>query len=304
MDKNTVSTIAVSTLSAAAAALSFVKDLKDVLGVSIHPMYLYVTSAVLIAVAIYLNRTKLRATCATVEPIRLSLTLSVVVLLLSITLGGLMVWLSEQHLQMESLTSTEYVGTFPHNLPSIIKLIKDTSRELTIATDFPAYGGYSDPSGFDAYRDAIAERLGKGVGVTLFVYATSLASKATTKQFDADDWQQMSVSQVFTNFTRYHSGEPVPNSKEELYRRFAALDDEFLHHIQSRGAKIRRLANELPAYCWISDARSAIFSFYNLEGEASEVSFFTRNGSLLRVLDTLNKKASGSPEFRAASLAQ
>ena len=185
--------------------------------------------------------------------------------------------------------ATKYVGTFPDNMKEIIQLIDSTKKELLIAVDFPSYGSFSAPEMNDMYQQAIINLAkNKDVKLILVIYNDEKAREASRIQFNHIDWGELKNSKSFKKFNEYYAGLPNPESMEELIQRFIDLDKKFIKSLEEKRSEIiSHTKINLPAYFWISDNEKAIFSFYNLEGQSSEVSFYTKDFKLISVLKTI-----------------
>lgn len=185
--------------------------------------------------------------------------------------------------------STLYVGTFPNNMKEIISLIDSTEKELFLAIDFPSYGCYSDPSLNEEYKNSLRKLVkNKKVNLKMVVYNSEKAKEASSEQFEGAYWSFFENSHQLGVFNEFHGGRENPSDFNELIKLFLELDSEFVKSLKSIGFEGFKLTNkDLPAYIWISDNDKAIFSFYNLQGIHSEVSFFTKDRNLIKVLKTI-----------------
>jgi hypothetical protein len=186
-------------------------------------------------------------------------------------------------------SKTQFIGTLPDNLTDIIELIKTTKKELFIAVDFPSYGCYSDPELNDDYQKAIYDILRKqGVKLRMIIYGNQKALSASKEQFEHLNWENINSSADFETFVNYHRGRSNIHNFDDLVKSFLDLDNEFITQLNNRGfSSITKTESTLPMYMWISDKERAIFSFYNLKGNSSEVSFFTKDSKVISILRSI-----------------
>jgi len=195
--------------------------------------------------------------------------------------------------QIADSITTKYVGFFPNNMDEIIKLIESTRRELIIICDVPKYGHFSNPWGFDRYNQALRELL---IGsnkreVTLIVYDKEQRMQNSKVQFNMP-YKQIEESEEYRNYFKYHKNNPVIKEPTEktldgfrkwLEEKHASIIEEWA----SLGIHIFECPTTFRFYAWISDDHKAVFSFYNYGHEPREVSFKTRDQSLIKILKNI-----------------
>jgi hypothetical protein len=191
--------------------------------------------------------------------------------------------------------STKFEGMFPTNLERIVSLINGTKSELRIAADRLAYGAYSDPDSHEAYRRAIKECVNEGNEVNVIRFSRSERDSATRKQFKGDKaatteaaWTEFATSDEWNNF--FASFKPsVRPGDMGAFIEFIENNFEVPFHEEMANRTNVRLADlgdagRMPMFIWIRDDDEAVFSFYDLQGKAEEVAFYTTEKQLIQML--------------------
>lgn|GEM_PF-4464833 len=160
--------------------------------------------------------------------------------------------------QAQSLT-TQNISDFPGNIPEIVKLINNAESEISIVTDVPYYGCYSNPIESQKYLDAIIHKIDSRVNVKIVVYNDSLRANAREKQFESKKFQDWSKSEKFKNFC--HDS----HTKIESYNDFSIeIEKRHTHFIQQacrRQNYIHIMTDKTPIFLWVRDKKEAVFSF-------------------------------------------
>ena len=126
-----------------------------------------------------------------------------------------------------------------------------------------------------------------GARVRLVVYKPGIADKAAKEQLDFD------LEKRSERWTRYfsHYRKDEPGSKEEFFAMLEAENTDFIADVKRHKVEVSYLVEKMPVFLWRSDQRRAVLSFYNLKGEAREVSFVTQDTKLIEVLDLIYRQS-------------
>lgn len=191
---------------------------------------------------------------------------------------------------------TQYVNEFPRNIPAITELIEETRLGLLIVSDFCAYGHYSNPAAYAAYKETLIKQRAAGVDIEMHIYDRRRANESTAEQFDlaepttaSANYKAMRQSEVYRNYFRFHRARGIDLTEPETVSEFAALmaADQAACVDELRAAGIRVAADisaRLPLFIWLSDQQRAIFSVFNLGHGAREVSLATNDRNLVVML--------------------
>lgn len=302
--KDVVSTIA-AIVAIMVGVLSLTDRLPSSLDVGQKPVLILM--AVLFGLTIYLQwhriYTKIvsafqafvgKAAPAAPALLAVSLILSVFILIAA----GAITWEFQQFIELEELHATKFVGVFPDNIPAITRLVGSAESELLAAVDFPSYGSFSAPKENRLYLRALVDALQRKVKVRIVLYAPEKAEQATEDQFEYESWVAFKKEERFKRFLSFQPGWKRTDSTiegdfptvDEWHQYLEALDQSAIRELITAGAKVDQ-TTELPAYLWLADGHEAIFSFYNLREEPSEVSFGTKDRRLIEVLRKLYQRA-------------
>lgn len=204
--------------------------------------------------------------------------------------------------------STRHIGKFPENMEGINKLIKKTESSLTIVTDVPAYGLFSNPVKFWEYKNLLGSIVHKNeasIQVRIITYSLGTYKDRLEEQFHVDN--KASDDQILAAFKRdkgkwqnfisfYKAKKWLKNNED-----FESYDNLFTF-LKGQNRKLLTGLNaehnfsyyevpwekervKLPLSIWISDNRRAIFSFLDYFGEISgEVSFETQDSNVITLL--------------------
>lgn len=195
---------------------------------------------------------------------------------------------TKQLVEIHRSVSTRYIGTFPSYLPEIAATVQDAKDELIIFCDFPAYGCFSDPSGWLRYRHAIERQLlEKKVRVDLICLSDIARHKMAEKYYDQSwlDQKRISDSKFVEKIARYLkvcgvNDNPNTITSLTLTKHLETDDTEALLRT-FRGAHITQVAEYVPLYFWISDRKQAIFAFPGFADLSIEHGFATTDTKLL-----------------------
>lgn len=181
--------------------------------------------------------------------------------------------------------STRYVGLFPKNMDDMIEVITKAEQRLDIMLDIAAYGHYSNPEDYLKYFQTL-ESLSqtKGVVIRLIAYDKVTARKGHRTQYNGEKGFEDEKQQArFVHFfDRVHQKKL---KKPENYQEFDDLmmSQEEMWEKRFQGFTELVLANEpLRFFLWLADEKEAIFCFENYGRDTREISFRTRDVSLIR----------------------
>ena len=189
--------------------------------------------------------------------------------------------------------STRYVGNFPDNMNEITQLISRTKRKLTILSDVPAYGQYSNPEDFSKYSLAINELLLPLNNIQVHIISGSKAIRTMSRsvQFRNRSFEEIEKSDKYIKYFKVFKQIAPPKTKD-IGGFFEWIDERNRHFeedFKDKGAYIFEMPNEISSHIWLSDDREAIFTFYNSLQDSNEVSFYTKDKRIIDILLTVIK---------------
>jgi hypothetical protein len=183
--------------------------------------------------------------------------------------------------QVAQSMSTSYVGEFPKNMDSIVKLVGEATSKLDIMVDFPGYGHYSDPDRFKLYSRALQDAAGK-LTVRLLIYSEKAAQETRLRQFRRDDFADKTKTELFQRFfKRINPNLGVPTSYDEFDNKLTQMQHYYESEFLRVGVNVRHTSERLQFYLWLEDNDDAVFSFQNSVREEHEIAFRTRDGKLI-----------------------
>jgi len=181
--------------------------------------------------------------------------------------------------------STRFIGEFPKNMDNIIQVVSGPTKELDIMIDFPGYGNYSNPDGFKVYFRKILDLAERKVKVRMLVYDEKTRTENRARQLKKDFESKIMGSERFDYFFHYvHPTVPVPKNYEEFSTALTKIEAGYEDQLSSQGVEIRKVSSPFVFYLWLEDEEDGVFSFQNADEGAREISFRTRDGTLLRTL--------------------
>jgi hypothetical protein len=187
--------------------------------------------------------------------------------------------------------TTQYIGEFPGCLNRIVDVLKESQRgeEITIVSDFPGYGIYSDNRAFLSYERVLREKtLDTTINMVVLDHPQRL--KVLRAQFGRRDIQSIKNSSTFKDFLKWTSYKEAEFQKpEDLY---VAIEDEQKKVFDNNFSSIKnkcQSTRSLPILLWIVGDRVAVFSIPNLlpEQGAVEAAFITRDQRLINQLKVI-----------------
>lgn len=195
----------------------------------------------------------------------------------------------QQIQRISESVSTQYVDTFPKNIPAINKLIKNTESSLLIVTDFPAYGNVYHHEAFREYRIQLQTLAlpSKKIKIELLTYDESSRGNELKKHFDHKPIDELKKAALFSRMGEQNR----PGTHQRAYEMIEERNKKFLEELTEQNVKVTETSNSLPVFVWIRDGREAIFSFYSHGNCPQEVSFHTSDPRLIGVLTTIARGA-------------
>ena len=201
--------------------------------------------------------------------------------------------------QISANLTTQYIGQFPTFMPKIVEALAEAQDTISIATDFPGYGIFSNHEQYIAYKTAIERKVLDELEITMVVL-----NKKERRRLHAIQFRDMTLEELqnpnnasFDNFLRWSRRErgEIRDMKD-----FAtALGEEQTRALKQdfRGVNRKEFSGNMPLYIWIVDDKIAVFSIPALAGGAREGAFLTRDHRLISELHTIfkNYAAASSP---------
>ncbi len=184
----------------------------------------------------------------------------------------------------ESL-STRYVDVFPENLDEIIDLLKTTRHKLVVMTDVVGYGIYSCPRLALEYQHQLLALQAKDVDMALIVYdryTTEVAIRKQMKTISNIDKEKETAS--WAEYFRVFPGQNRPQTLDEFFHMLTDHHGRLLNELRLHWIQVREIPIAVPLFVWVSDEKTAIFSFYTEGGKNREVSFRTKDDRLISTL--------------------
>ncbi|HBB86795.1 MAG TPA: hypothetical protein DC047_04195 [Blastocatellia bacterium] len=189
--------------------------------------------------------------------------------------------------------TTRYVGEFPAFLKDIVDILGETKpgEEITIISDFPGYGIYSNHRAFLTYEQVIKEKLLESP-VSMVVLDHNQRTDVLNAEFGKRNIQEIKRSSPFKEFMSWAlHNESEFRSPEDLC---LAIEKEQIDAYESNFKSIRNKCESnraLPILLWIVSDRVAVFSIPNLlpEQGAVEAGFITRDQRLITQLKVIAK---------------
>lgn len=206
-----------------------------------------------------------------------------------------------QHLPSRELKN------FPKNIDEMVEIIKSTKDTLTIYTDAPAYGCYTDPVRSQAYEDAINNLIHEGKTVFLFHPCKKMFDSALINQFlmtkkIKDYLGQKLIPDELKKFTFFIAAnkDEFPDNRfpQPTYRNmFDAIEQKdsiFISKLkkaqESCTSKYKgkfydsTLHVEVENGFWIIDRNKILYSFISKDtSDFTEPMFYAENSALIQV---------------------
>ena len=177
--------------------------------------------------------------------------------------------------------STEYIAEFPDNMEEINRVVSSAKRELDIMVDVPGYGQYSRPEISDLYMQAL-RKLRPDVTIKMLIYDENSVRESRRRQFAGREFSDLMKNKRFKHY--FHDVWPTlgePNSKEEFMDKLQQKQRDYEKSLLEKQIDIKHVSGRLMFYLWLADNQEAIFSFQNNSKEEHEISFRTRDGTLI-----------------------
>jgi hypothetical protein len=208
----------------------------------------------------------------------------------------------------EVLPTQPYYG-FPGYVPKIADLIEKANSPIIICCDQPAYGSFSDQSGYRRYASALFARILAGKSVKLYCMNEAGRRANTEFQFaqSGDKWKSFKASKraLIESYLSAHPRAPITTVEGLENKDFIELIvQEDTHSLDSvfRDAEIvyDKLKEKPPVYFWYAD--DTMIFVVSTEHRKTENGFYTRDQNLINSLLDLTERYTGL-EFRAGDAA-
>lgn len=199
--------------------------------------------------------------------------------------------------EIKTSISTRYLGKFAEFVPDINQIINEAKREIIICCDFPAYSFYTSNSDWRAYRNALDEKIAKGVKVELSVpnEAQRKIINIESVAFSEKEWSDWKLQpnhydaiQSLISSNKVNST-PEDLDKEKFLELIELQDKHMLSHTFGR-AKVIELDFVTNILFWIVDERVAVFSFASLSQDVTEHGFITYDKNLMSSLRDIRNR--------------
>jgi hypothetical protein len=222
-----------------------------------------------------------------------------------------------QLIAVTEVLPTQPLYGFPDFVPKIADLIEKANGPIIICCDQPAYGSFSDQSGYRRYAIALFKRISAGKSVKLYCMNEAGRRANTVLQFtqSGDEWKSFKASKRSKiesylsihphAYLSIHPHSPITTVEDLENKDFIELIvQEDTHSLQSvfRDAEIvyDELEKKPPVYFWYAD--NTMIFVISTEHRNTENGFYTRDRSLINSLLDLTERYTGL-QFRAGDAA-
>jgi hypothetical protein len=212
---------------------------------------------------------------------------------------------SREHLKaVADSVRTQFLERFPFDLPQIIDLVNRAERKLDIVADYAAYGQFSNPDGYNRYREALKNTQGRrpDVNVRVIVYNDTARIKAVDGELGTtpSDFSSLTSSQTWIDYFRFYRGREKPTTLEAFKKMLTDEEESCLRQLHDKGIIPDRLQGPFPMFFWLRDDIEAIFVFYSFDRtnplkERQAVAFRTFDTNLIEMMKAINTKLSPNP---------
>lgn len=202
--------------------------------------------------------------------------------------------LKKQSSKLEEISgnlSTRFVGDFPGCIDEIVKVIEGAKagEEITIISDFPGYGIYSNNAEYVKYESVLRRKI-HDTHISMVVLNHEQRMEVLRAQFGKSDIKDIKAGAAFKDFIRWarHNEADFQNTEqlctaiEEQQKKVFELN---LDSIEDRC----EYDKPLPLLLWIVGDRVAVFSIPNLlpDKGAVEAAFKTEDQGLIKHLKVI-----------------
>ncbi|MEW6130920.1 MAG: hypothetical protein AB1757_28070 [Acidobacteriota bacterium] len=194
--------------------------------------------------------------------------------------------------------STRYIGQFPEYFPEVVAFLEHAKREIEIFCDYPAYGSFSDPINWLAYRQALERKIQQEeVRVNITCLNETSRNKSVIEQFFKpaqtwEEWKQDSGNaKRLEKYLSLHGGAPgFEDLTREYFLEMLKKDEKRTLEVVLAGAKIREIDSYVPLYFWIVDRNSAVFAIPSFSERAIEYGFSTTDQKLISAFEDMRDR--------------
>ena len=223
--------------------------------------------------------------------------------------------------RFENAIHTRSLHGFPDNIPELVKLIRNTKKELFIAVDVASYGILSNYEGFRAYRDALKMKLSDpNVSVKMVAYtgnnlrdalSNSVGTTANLRLATSSGrfFERAEVTASLKEPAGITEGVHALNARRfrDRFLDVALQVDKrtmgILFNSKDESSDVRGLPMDsqrpvqLPLHFWVRDNEEAVFSIFSHSTEATsdgaarkpyEASVHTRDSAIIGALKGLH----------------
>lgn len=187
--------------------------------------------------------------------------------------------------------STSYIGEFPKNMENIIKVTAAATKKLDIMVDFAGYGNYSKPQDFEKYFQTLLNpHDGKRIKIRMLLYDKKAGLENRDRQLKPIFESEVGSDRFTHYFQVEHPKLTVPINYEKFSEELSQVEDEYEKRLVDKGIDVRHVSQALMFYVWIEDDEDAVFSFQSTQGGEREISFHTRDATLIKTFgDTFQR---------------
>jgi len=214
------------------------------------------------------------------------------VILVSLVVIGLTVM---QRYSLETRATTQYLGKFPENLPTLIEIVEGANTSIKVLTDVFAYAAYSATANYNRLMIALEKRIETNkVNLTWCTYNKEKAKESVMKQLrlagvveNSKEAKEFLGSEKMKEFVDTFKGIQPPRTILEFFETvLEGRNEETRKRLGDKGCQMQPIVStELPLYIWLIDDRVAIFCVpIKEENFVREDTFITRDPTLLSVL--------------------
>lgn len=209
--------------------------------------------------------------------------------------------LSRSHKKMldsinDALT-TRHIGQFPDYMKTIVDLVGKSNKNVTILCDFPAYGCFSAPSDFLAYRQTLERKIEEGKLVRITSLDSPSRGALSREQFSLEEkdlgkWEEWKTKnqERLTIFLNSHGGTTVGDLTLKHFTYLLEEEDQRMLKRPFKKENSTATKEYIPVYFWIIDESEAVFSIPSFTERATEHGFHTSDHRLILGLKDLEAR--------------
>jgi len=199
--------------------------------------------------------------------------------------------ISQNQAEISQNLTTTYIGEFPQFLRNIIAVIGSAHESVSVATNVPGYGLYTDHEKYLEYISALQKQLANGRKVKIVVLAEQAQAQFRKRQFQKLTIEELknpqkTASNNFKAFLRWsdRTAENIPTM--DAFRSALSAEQKSLWEHDFRGFNRALYDKPMPIYLWIVDGHLAIFAVPTFP-VANEGAFLTKDERLIHQLQSV-----------------